>query len=234
MNKLNKGKLIGVVAASLSAVSLMGVGFASWVITGGDTKTTGDINVTVGEIEDKRVVFSVAPAVGSDSEVKFDADSKYTDGLIGAGTNSKEDLTFNVKYTVKANKSSPNWRVSAKLIGDNFANAVAAKYIVMPTTLSSTGATALNKPAENLNTEAVKVTITTETEYTTYAVEQKFTFSWGEAFNGTNPCNVKNNEEIWTGKAKETATKEKLLTNLNGLKALKLTKFTVEFTTVVD
>lgn len=234
MNKLNKGKLIGVVAASLSAVSLMGVGFASWVISGGDTKTTGNINVTVGEIEDKRVVFSVAPAVGSDSEVKFDADSKYTDGLIGAGTNSKEDLTFNVKYTVKANKSSPNWRVSAKLIGDNFANAVAKKYIVMPETLSSTGATALNKPAENLHTETVNVTITTGTEYTTYAVEQKFTFSWGEAFNGKNPCNVTNNDQIWTGEAKEMATKEKLLTNLNGLKALNLTKFTVEFTTVVD
>lgn len=29
MNKFNKGKLIGIVAASLSAVSLMSVGFAT-------------------------------------------------------------------------------------------------------------------------------------------------------------------------------------------------------------
>ena len=42
MNKFNKGKLIGVVAASLSAVSLMGVGFATWVLQGPDEKDTGD------------------------------------------------------------------------------------------------------------------------------------------------------------------------------------------------
>lgn len=236
MNKLNKGKLIGVVAASLSAVSLMGVGFASWVISGGDTKTTGNINVTVGEIEDKRVVFSVDPIVGSDSEVKFDADSKYTGGLIGAGTNSKEDLTFNVTYTVKADNSIQNWSVSAKLIGTNYDKAVAdgAKYIVMPETLSSAGATALTKPTADSTSDDLQVTLNKKaTEYTTYAVVQKFTFKWGEAFNNTNPCNVKEGEQIWTGKAKETATKEKLLTNLNGLKALNLAAFTVEFTTVV-
>ena len=38
MNKFNKGKLVGIVAASLSAVSLMGVGFATWII--GTQKTT--------------------------------------------------------------------------------------------------------------------------------------------------------------------------------------------------
>ena len=233
MNKLNKGKLIGVVAASLSAVSLMGVGFASWVISGDDTKTTGNINVTVGEIEDKRVVFSVAPAVGSDSEVKFDADSKYTDGLIGAGTNSKEDLTFNVKYIVRAYKSATNWSVSAKLIGTNYEQAVTAKYIKMPTTLSTAGATALSKPTESSATGDVKVTITQETEYTTYQVDQTFTFEWGEAFKSTHPCNVKAGEQIWTGTKTENATTTNLFTNLNDLKNLNLTAFTVEFTTVV-
>lgn len=234
MNKLNKGKLIGVVAASLSAVSLMGVGFASWVISGDDKKTTGEIAVTVGEIEDKRVVFSVDPAVGSDLKVQFDADSKYTAGdLIGVGSNSQEDLTFNVTYTVKAYKSATNWSVSAKLIGTNYAEAVAAKYIDMPTTLSTTGATALTKPTESSTTGDVKVTITEATEYTTYAVDQTFTFKWGEAFNKTNPCNVKTGDQIWTGGKKDGATKENLRANLNGLKALNLAAFTVEFTTVV-
>lgn len=234
MNKLNKGKLIGVVAASLSAVSLMGVGFASWVISGGDTKTTGNINVTVGEIEDKRVVFSDLPAVGSDNEVKFDADStKSSGGLITAGAGSVEDLTFNVTYTVKAYKSAPNWSVSAKLIGTNYEQAVTAKYIKMPTTLSTAGATALSKPTESSATGDVKVTITQGTEYTTYQVDQTFTFEWGEAFKSTNPCNVKAGEQIWTGTKTESATTTNLSTNLNGLKKLNLTAFTVEFTTVV-
>lgn len=235
MNKLNKGKLIGVLAASLSAVSLMGVGFASWVISGGDTKATGDITVTVGEIVDKRAVFSVLPAVGSDYEVKFDADSKkYSGGLITAGEGSVEDLTFNVKYTVKAYKSATNWSVSAKLIGTNYDTAVNAKYIEMPETLSTAGATALIKPSENSTTGDIKVTIdSTNTEYTTYTVDQTFTFAWGKAFNNTNPCNVKEGVQIWTGNKTEVATTNNLSTNLNGLKKLNLTAFTVEFTTVV-
>lgn len=233
MNKLNKGKLIGVVAASLSAVSLMGVGFASWVISGKDNGNA-QIAVTVGDIQDKRVEFSIKPAVGTNNAVKFDADSKYSGGLITAGDNSVEDLTFNVTYTVKAYKSATNWTVSAKLIGTNYAEAVTARYIKMPTTLSTTGETALTKPTENSTSGDVKVTIgDTNAEYTTYTVDQTFTFKWGEAFNNTNPCNVKTGEEIWTGSAKEEVTTEKLLANLNGLKELNLAAFTVEFTTVV-
>lgn len=235
MNKLNKGKLIGVVAASLSAVSLMGVGFASWVISGGDKQATGDITVTVGEIVYKRAVFSILPAVGSDNAVKFDADStKYSGGLITAGAGSVEDLTFNVTYTVKAYKSATNWSVSAKLIGTNYDEAVNAKYIEMPTTLSTAGATALSKPSQDSTTGDIKVTInSTKTEYTTYTVDQTFTFTWGKAFNNTNPCNVKEGNQIWTGTETEGATTNNLSTNLNGLKELNLTAFTVEFTTVV-
>lgn len=60
MNKFNKGKLIGVVAASLSAVSLMGVGFATWVIGIQKTDANGDITITADDVKYKSLTVSVS------------------------------------------------------------------------------------------------------------------------------------------------------------------------------
>ena len=60
MNKFNKGKLIGVVAASLSAVSLMGVGFATWIIGIRQTETNGNISITADTVEYKSLKIEAA------------------------------------------------------------------------------------------------------------------------------------------------------------------------------
>lgn len=60
MNKFIKGKLIGVVAASLSAVSLMGVGFATWVIGTQKTDANGEIFITADDVQYKSLKVSVA------------------------------------------------------------------------------------------------------------------------------------------------------------------------------
>ena len=59
MNKFNKGKLVGIVAASLSAVSLMGVGFATWVIGSQKTDTQGDVSITADSVQYKSLTVSV-------------------------------------------------------------------------------------------------------------------------------------------------------------------------------
>ena len=59
MNKFNKGKLIGVVAASLSAVSLMGVGFATWIIGIQKTTTDGDVLLSADDVKYKALTISV-------------------------------------------------------------------------------------------------------------------------------------------------------------------------------
>ena len=58
MNKFNKGKFIGVVTASLSAVSLMGVGFATWVIGTQKTTIDGSIGVVADEVKYKALTIS--------------------------------------------------------------------------------------------------------------------------------------------------------------------------------
>ena len=59
MNRFNKGKLTGIIAASLSAVSLMGVGFATWVIGIQKTDTKGDISITADDVQYKSLEVSV-------------------------------------------------------------------------------------------------------------------------------------------------------------------------------
>lgn len=59
MNKFNKGKLLGVVAASLSAVSLMGVGFATWIIGIQKTTTDGDVLLSADDVKYKALTISV-------------------------------------------------------------------------------------------------------------------------------------------------------------------------------
>lgn len=60
MNKFNKGKLIGVVAASLSAVSLMGVGFATWIIGTQNKVADNVIAIEADDVSYKSLKVSVA------------------------------------------------------------------------------------------------------------------------------------------------------------------------------
>ena len=59
MNKFNKGKLVGIVAASLSAVSLMGVGFATWVISYQNTEAKSRVLISADKVEYKALTVSV-------------------------------------------------------------------------------------------------------------------------------------------------------------------------------
>lgn len=59
MNKFNKGKLVGIVAASLSAVSLMGVGFATWVISYQNTEAKNEVLISADKVEYKALTVSV-------------------------------------------------------------------------------------------------------------------------------------------------------------------------------
>ena len=139
MNKFNKGKLIGFVAASLSAVSLMGVGFASWVLTGtNDMGTTGNITVNVGDVEDKRVLIQSAMVDTDNNTVAFDANSDGSGDLgIGGTGNQAEDRTFALTYVVRVHNRTSAWNVKAQLTGTAvtaYKTAVnTKKYITMPT-----------------------------------------------------------------------------------------------------
>ena len=250
MNKFNKGKLVGIVAASLSAVSLMGVGFATWVLQGTDNKEIGDLTVTVGEVQDKRVVFDGTPIV-TDPKLVFDADgTQGSGGLINAGDQTNnEDLAFTIQYAVKVYANATNWSVKGKLIDnaqEGLKTATNNKYIVFPqksTPLNITDASVIfNSDMTTGNKEGMTVTPdsknNTNTAFKKYSVTQTFTFTWGAAFGEKNPVKVAKNDSIYTGADGATngmqyATADLLVTNLRGLKALDFSNLKLNLTTEV-
>lgn len=244
MKKINKGKLIGFVAASLSAVSLMGVGFASWVLTGtNNMDTTGNITVNVGDVEDKRVLIQSAVVDANNNTVAFDANSKGSGDLGIEGTGDQaEDRTFSLTYVVRVhNGMTSAWNVKAQLTGnaDNYKTAVnKKKYITMPMEI---GLDAEKISVSSTSTDqAGKLTIDKSTDsattgYTDWKVNQTFKFGWGDAFAGKNPVNITKNDDIILDGATSTVTADadKVVTNIKGLKALSLSNFTITLTTYI-
>lgn len=239
MNKFNKGKLIGVVAASLSAVSLMGVGFASWVINGAKSTDTNDITVSVENVIDNRITISSATV--SDSTIKFDANSNTSGGLLEAqGTN--EDLEFSISYTITNNKKENKFKVFAYITENDkrtaFTNAVNNKLIQMPDALNitksdntysnMTAALIFNGTAVPTKTDA---TITETVVGTTYSVTQKFKFKWGLAFAKKNPVEVSSSDQVHkvgdTSGKTTPATADILKDNLAALRTAGLSTFKI-------
>ena len=200
MNKFNKGKLIGVVAASLSAVSLMGVGFASWVITGNNEVSTDPIEIGVADIQDKRITIGDISKFGS---IQFDADPSDKTGDIQASDGSSCSLSFGVIYTVTPGSTAVTVGginakfelISGKASGnadvDALKTSITNGVIVAPWDKEKLGQTyetiytASSPKKEHTNgSEKFDLISTTvsETSYTT-----TFSFVWGDSYDNKNP-----------------------------------------------
>lgn len=218
MNKFNKGKLVGVVAASLSAVSLMGVGFASWVLNGGDNKDVGDITITVAGTEDNSIKFVTPdPHLIADGGIKFDAKKDDTTGPITwDGTNS-EKLNFTIEYTINCVNTEKFGGVKAYMTignatsgaGKALADAIGSKkYLIAPLSTEKAASVAiansLTTETNDANTEQLpnkkyETTVTKKTN-TSYTFTTKFSFNWGTAFGKVNPSEFATTETFTTAK----------------------------------
>ncbi len=179
MNKISKGKAVGLLSLGLASVALGSVGFASWIVSG--TTITGEPNVavTVAGVTDKRVTVSAA-VDSADSSVVFDADSTVEAGTLGitASSGAKEDLTFAVKVTTQ---TTTNYDGGA--IHFQFTVALPGSltnpdtYVYVDTVNNGTG---------DINAADFTITPTSTEVTTTYT----FTMKWGEKFGGDNPVKL--------------------------------------------
>ena len=102
MKNLNRSKIVGVAAVSLAAVSLIGVGFASWIVGGiTGTPTSGQVTVAVGTVKDNRINFS---ASGVETAINFDCNSNKANPIKASyeGSQAPEDLFFSLKYSLSS------------------------------------------------------------------------------------------------------------------------------------
>lgn len=201
MNKFNKGKLIGVVAASLSAVSLMGVGFASWIINGTTPADTGNINVEVGTIDDQRIKVVGSPTITG--QLSFDA-AQDSEGKI-TSTANHETLSFSVNYQVEVKNSALDFKVDATWTPGTHMNSFLNEksYISSPFKNSdgndiklevagkeakgTAGSTAPDTHVTTTGFHTDAPTVSTADDVTTYTCKTTFYFGWGTAFNSMNP-----------------------------------------------
>lgn len=177
MKNLNRSKIVGVAAVSLAAVSLIGVGFASWIVEGINvTNKDQTVSVTVGEITDNRVNFN---AGSDDPDVAFE--SNGTDGAVLKGTEDKQDLEFSVWYTATSKDffKSKKLKITLTFSGDLvtlLSSSEASNYLVLST--SAPGWTQTSNKFEYTKT----ITEAVDTKETI-----NFTFAWGSFFGGQNP-----------------------------------------------
>lgn len=233
MNKFNKGKLIGVVAASLSAVSLMGVGFASWIINGATPDDSGNINVEVGTVDDQRIKVVVgSPAI--DGKLSFDA-AQDSQGNITSTANN-ESLSFSVNYTVEVANSALDFKVDAAWTpGTQMNSFLTQSYITSPfkgaegninlevagkKAKGTAGSTApdTHVTTPGFHTDA-PASSTSSDGVTTYTCQTTFYFGWGTVFGSKNP--------VYEG-GKTGA--DGIIKALNDLQTLNNEKFTITLT----
>lgn len=232
MNKFNKGKLIGVVAASLSAVSLMGVGFASWIINGATPADSGDINVEVGTVDDQRIKVVVgSPAI--DGKLSFDA-AQDSQGTITSTANN-ESLSFSVNYTVEIKNSALNFKVNAKWTpGTQMNSFLQQSYITSPfkgadgdinleiagkEAKGEAGSTAQDTHVTTTGFHTDAPTASNANGVTTYTCKTTFYFGWGTVFNSKNPVYEEGKLGV-----------DGIIKALNDLQTLNNEKFTITLT----
>lgn len=191
MSKFSKSKIIGVATVSLAAVSLLGVGFSTWILNPTIQTANDNVTVTVAGVIDNRITLS---ASASDGKVVFDCGGvvKQGNGPITAKTSTEaenEDLVFKVKYTVKGTEGSTFFNDSSNKVRIKMTLGGSIENILGTTSKGYTYATLSAKVSDG---EAKTITGSefSWTEDVTQSWtdrEVTFTFAWGTAFNGKNP-----------------------------------------------
>lgn len=107
MNKLDKGKKVGIIAASLASVALIGVGFSSWVIGFQNKETNGEVSVSADDVKYKSLTLSAAVEKNDTLFLAGKSSSSTTNSPISfdKGTDGKEeDLKVKVTFTISVGK----------------------------------------------------------------------------------------------------------------------------------
>lgn len=168
---MKKKKLAGLIS-SLACISLIGVGFASWVITGDDSKTSENGTITAEAITDGSVTIGTMTwgQGKNDGNIKFDANgAAVTQPWLTSDTKG-EDLTAVLTVPVENFDNLEGGTITAEL-KVNDSNGVDNGVYKKAQDAKLIGANPTPKITNNGNGN----------------FEVSLTFTWGEHFGGLNP-----------------------------------------------
>lgn len=179
-----KRKTIALVASLLICISLIGVGFAAWVISAPGTAEVSS-QIQVETVTDNRLVVTTPDL--SDKNIVFGhpATMNTANAWLTANGDQTENLTVSFDVTVKNGDStsinSNDLNVTVVFDNDNLDSRITAAhtngYIAEPQV-------------------GIALKTSTPTTGTTLTYTVTITFAWGDAFGGENPYIYFNNKTI--------------------------------------
>ena len=180
-----KKKSLTMLLTGLLAVSLTGVGFASWIIVQGDEKGK-EGQVLVEDIEKYNLTLTPEWDAAGDT-LKFGSSSNAATGWLKNTTTEGEvkELTLNVTLGDYEHASSVDYTFEITAGLDGYNSAVSAKYITGISINDGTATQTLD------NTGKVTGSLTKAATYTI-----KISYAWGATFGNENPYDFYNDPSV--------------------------------------
>lgn len=211
--KIKKSKKLIYLLASITFVSLIGVGFSSWVLD----KIEGDsakISAEIGLIDNKTLVASIDESASDLEPVRFDANDGKGGIVANGDTQSQEKMTFKVVFDIQAGYEINKGNIAISFTFDD----IAKKYTELLDGQTQYIDTSCLKDCEiNLPTQdgvvnnassTISSSVNFADDNTGARITSAFTFKWGKAFGGKNPCESTDQSVVKTLTDFESAYKQ--------------------------
>lgn len=209
-----KKRTLGLIIAGVAAASMIGTGFAAWVITANAQKTQ-EGQFKVDTVTQKTVTITPTFAEG-EGTINFLAPAGATAGwLTNDGLNGTEKLStvLNIAYGFGEGATASDFKVTYTINYDDVNDAITANYITAPV-LKVNDAAYTAGTAQALSGASETLTIE---------------FGWGSAFE-KDSANV-NPYTYFNGKENNDTNRAEAVTKLGGLQeAVDGAKFTITIT----
>ena len=190
-----KKKTLGLIIAGVAAASMIGTGFAAWIITSNAEQTaSGQFNVE--QVTEKGVEIT-ATFAQDEGVINFLAPENATEGWLTSDSSLEEKLStvLTVDFTLTGAGAASDFVVTYDINYSSVQAAITAGYITAPTLTVGDG-----------SLQAFDATDTTVT----------IAFDWGTAFDGENPYTYYNAlENNATNRAAAKTALEALYTAVN-------------------
>ena len=198
MKKRQKSKMTMLIAGGLAAVSLVSVGFASWVIND-ITEANTQVTINVGTVSNNTLKAEVLTEQdGKDLTLRFDNVAAPNGQFLGNTDGLTEDLTFKIPVKITGNLTVLNtidFTCSGSLASAALYGPGDIEYLTAPW-LGNEKKAVYNYSGKAFNTlkedrasagDPIIVGNTVTILFT-------FNFKWGPSFHNENPGNVTNDE----------------------------------------
>ena len=190
--KKNKYIVYGVIG--LSALSLVGVGFAAWNIDGSlDDKTS--VTVSVGDLTNKTLIVEIQDT--SDLNIAFD-NVKSSGTNISNGDGKMEDLSFRVDFRLKSSRTindANTFKITASFDSTSISkyqelddeNYIVADCLTDFSFNLPTSSDPLTKIPLTTSDSPITGYIKYDSDFKGALVSLTYEFKWGSIFSGKNP-----------------------------------------------